>query len=212
MSERKCVKFLGITIDDKLKWDEHINTAKNRISRSFFAINRARQVLSKKHLSILYHSLVYPYLSYASTYDKYLSKLYVLQKKVVRTIAGANMKAHSEPIFKSLGILKLEDVHKLHVSKYVFTYIKNALPPPLMNIFTLMQDVHDHNTRHSNILKLKVEKTRTVVATKGIINMGPQIWNSVKQGMYFTNTQTFLLSLNGFSSWFKRDTLHSYSD
>ena len=40
----KCVKFLGVLIDEKLKWDEHTctTTVKQKISRPFFAINRAK--------------------------------------------------------------------------------------------------------------------------------------------------------------------------
>ena len=32
----KYTKFLGIYIDEKLKWDEHINVMKTKISKSFF--------------------------------------------------------------------------------------------------------------------------------------------------------------------------------
>ena len=54
----KCVKFLGVLIDEKLKWDEHIKTVKqNKINRSFFAINRAKHFLKRKNLVTLYYSL-----------------------------------------------------------------------------------------------------------------------------------------------------------
>ena len=32
----KCTKFLGLYIDDKLKWDEYINMMKKKILTSFF--------------------------------------------------------------------------------------------------------------------------------------------------------------------------------
>ena len=74
----KCAKFLGIYIDEKLKWDEHIYNMNKKISKSFFAIRKARHVLSRKHLTTLYYSLVYPYLAYGvtlwgSTYPTHLS-------------------------------------------------------------------------------------------------------------------------------------------
>ena len=62
-----CAKFLGIYIEEKLKWDEHIYNMNNKISKSFFAIRKARHVLSRKHLTTLYYSLVYPYLAYGVT-------------------------------------------------------------------------------------------------------------------------------------------------
>ena len=63
----KCVKLIGVLIDEKLKWDEHIKTVKQKINISFFAINRAKHFLKRKNLVTLYYSLVYPYLTYGIT-------------------------------------------------------------------------------------------------------------------------------------------------
>ena len=41
-----------------------INIVKKRIAKSFFNINKAKHVLNRKHLTILYYSLVYSYLTY----------------------------------------------------------------------------------------------------------------------------------------------------
>ena len=165
ISKVACVKFLGVHIDEKLKWDTHINIVKKRISRSFYAINKAKHVLNRKHLTILYYSLVYSYLTYGiiiwgSAYDTYLSKLIITQKKIIRAMTGASYKAHTEPLFKQLNILKLPDLYRLYVSKYMFAFINNSLPCNLLKIFTLAQDTRDHDTRHSKTLKLKIIKTR----------------------------------------------------
>ena len=90
----KCVKFLGLLIDENLKWDEHIQYIKNKISGSFHAINKVKYVIPRKHLTTFYYSLVYPYLTYGiilwgATYHVHMSKLIIAQKKIIRTIAGA---------------------------------------------------------------------------------------------------------------------------
>ena len=59
----KYTKFLGIYIDEKLKWDEHINVLKTKISKSFFAINKVKHILPRNMLTTLYYSLIYPYLT-----------------------------------------------------------------------------------------------------------------------------------------------------
>ena len=203
ISKAESVKFLGIYIDEKLKWDTHINIVKKRITKSFFAINKAKHVLNRKHLTILYYSLVYSYLTYGiivwgSAHDTYMSKLKITQKKIVRAITGAPYNAHSEPLFKLLNILKLTDLYKLHISKYMFSFINNLLPCPILEIFTLAQDTHEHGTRHSKTLKLKIKKTRTVVATKSIVNMGPVIWNSISYTLYYNSDLTHLISAKTF--------------
>ncbi len=66
---------------------------------------------------MIYNSLVYPYLSYGiviwgSAYKIHLDKLRIQQKKIIRRIHGAEYDAHSEPLFKSLKLLKLDDIYK----------------------------------------------------------------------------------------------------
>ena len=60
----KCAKFLPWYIDDKLQWDEHINMMNKKISPSFFAINKVKHIMPKRHLNTLYYSLIYPCLTY----------------------------------------------------------------------------------------------------------------------------------------------------
>ena len=66
-TQTKYGKFLGVLIDEELKWDEHIKIAKQKINRSFFAINQTEHILQRKHIITLYYSLVYPYLTYKIT-------------------------------------------------------------------------------------------------------------------------------------------------
>jgi len=215
--QKSCVKFLGVLIDEKLKWNEHVKIAKQKVSRSFYAINRAKHFLPRKHLITLYYSLVYPYLNYGitlwgATYDIYLKNLILIQKKIVRIIAGASYNEHSEPLFKKLKLLKLPDIYRLQISKYVLSFLHHIVPTQLNTIFNISKDTHEHSTRHSTALKLQMTKTRTVVATKCISNMGPLIWNALSVTLYTSNAHQTLVTLSGFSARFKRVTILEYSD
>ena len=55
------MKYLGVIIDHKLKWCEHV---KNKVSKGLGIIFRARAVLDQQCLLTLYNSFVYPYLIY----------------------------------------------------------------------------------------------------------------------------------------------------
>ena len=215
IQKTNCTKFLGLYIDDKLKWDEHINMMKKKISKSFFAINKVKNIMPKRHLSILYYSLIYPYLTYGiilwgAACQVHLSKLIIMQKKSVRIMTGAHYRAHSAPIFKHLHLLKLVDLSQLQVNKYVLSFIKGLLPSSLTHIFTLAQNQHGHNTRHSTGYQLMVKKTRTLVACQSIVRMGPQTWNFLSEEIYMRNS--LLISCAGFSFRFKRFTLEGYDD
>ena len=68
-NEVECVtrtKFLGVIIDNKLKWNDHITYVKSKISKTIGFFYKMRQYLGRKALVNLYYSLVFPYLIYCS--------------------------------------------------------------------------------------------------------------------------------------------------
>ena len=56
--------FLGIVLDDKLTWKNHINHIYAKISNVIGILYKTKQMLSSKSLLILYDSLIKPYFSY----------------------------------------------------------------------------------------------------------------------------------------------------
>ena len=54
------IKYLGLIIDHKLKWCEHISYVKNKVSKGLGIIFKARIYVDKKCLHSLYHSLFIP--------------------------------------------------------------------------------------------------------------------------------------------------------
>ena len=104
-------------LDKNLNWKSEISNVANKVSKSVVIIRKSSFYLSTKSLRTLYFSLVYPYffncnLVWASTN---LSRLVILQKRVVRTIAKPQCYAHTDPIFKNIGILKFYDIHLLQL-------------------------------------------------------------------------------------------------
>ena len=57
--------FLGITVDDKLNWKEHVNYISEKKSKSNGIINRLKTLLPKSALLTLYNTLVLPHLNYS---------------------------------------------------------------------------------------------------------------------------------------------------
>ena len=57
-------KFLGVFIDEKLNWSEYINKVNSKLSKCVSIIYKARELVSKDALIILYNSLFLPILSY----------------------------------------------------------------------------------------------------------------------------------------------------
>ena len=84
-------KFLGIIIDDKLKWIHHTSYIKNTISKGMCIILKARKIMKRKVLLQLYYSFVIPYLIYCveiwgNVSDIHLHQLITTQKKMLELL------------------------------------------------------------------------------------------------------------------------------
>ena len=76
-----------------------------------------------------------------------------LQKRVMRIITCSKYNAHSEPLFKELKLLKLEDIRKLQELKFYYKLVHKQLPSYFNCIsVTTINTVHQHNTRQSGNL------------------------------------------------------------
>ena len=58
------IKFLGVTVDNKLSWKYHIDNTCKTISRNIGIINKLKYHFSPSSLLMLYSSLILPYLNY----------------------------------------------------------------------------------------------------------------------------------------------------
>ena len=61
-----CTKFLGVIIDQKLLWHEHINYTQKKIAKGIAIVYKSKRFLSKKSMLQLYRSYINPYLIYCS--------------------------------------------------------------------------------------------------------------------------------------------------
>ena len=56
-------KFLGVMIDSKLNWKDHVAMVKSKLSKSIAIMRKAKHLLDRRSGMILYFSLFLPYLS-----------------------------------------------------------------------------------------------------------------------------------------------------
>ena len=131
-------------------------------------------------LKTIYYTLVYPYLTYGIIlweYITYLTKLFIIQKKIVRSILKRNYREHSHPLFTCLKLVKLNDVYELEIGKYMYNYVHRSLPHYLSDILTFTHDIHIHETRQSS--HIRPFTSLTVKSSNSFLCKGPVIWNII---------------------------------
>ena len=204
INEVKCTKFLGVIIDCDLLWKNHIDHICSKIAKNIGIMTKARSIFRSDTLVSLYYSFIYPYLSYCihvwgSTFHTYVNKIVVLQKRVIRLIAGVSRRTHSKPFFSSLGILEIEQVYFYNVGLFMYKQHHGWLP----QIFDKLKrnfEIHDHYTRQSNLLH--PPKPQTEYRKRSFNYQSIQIWNSIHKESFVN------LKIGTFKKHLKRYLLH----
>ena len=174
-------KFLGLKIDSKLNWHDHIKFVKSKLASAHYAINSVEHFLPRLHFRMLNNSIVKSHIEYGlllwgNTHKSYTNQIVVLQKKCIRAIMGVPYNAHSEPLFQHLKLMNFEQLLKYHLGKFMYLSINKQLPINL-DIFTRNNVLHDHQTRQRNEPHHFIR--RTSLASRCITFTGPSYWHSL---------------------------------
>ena len=189
--------FLGVILDENLTWKHHIANVARKISKSIGVIYKSSFCFPVTSLRTLYYNLVYPYLVYCasvwlSTYPTNLNRLVLLHKKFIRVISKMPFDAHTDPIFKSLQIMKLSESYFFQVGKFMFSYKIDMLPNVFKEMFLMTNQVHSYNTRNSNTFYLF--PARTNISPKFFDSLNNNIQSAATISLFKSRLQTFLLS------------------
>ena len=117
IERRTVARFLGVLIDDKLTFSQHISAIKSKMSRYTGALYRLKHILPLKARLTIFNSLVQSHLNYCSliwgsTNKSKIESLFSTQKKAVRAI----MPGHVNYFYNS-GILPTHTKTFINTSK-----------------------------------------------------------------------------------------------
>ena len=123
----ETAKYLGVMIDSKLNFQNHLKIIESKLSRGVGILYRLKAVLPREALCKIYFALFHPHLLYElvawwSTFPTYMSKLESLQNKAVKIIGGSTTRKSPTPFYCQLKILKLTDLYKFEIAKLVHDF------------------------------------------------------------------------------------------
>ena len=201
-------RLLGVMIDSKLQWEDHIKMIQGKLSRACGILYTLRNKVPRFIARILYMNIAYPYLLYGniiwnSCYNTKILKLISCQKRLVRTIMKKERNAHTEPLFKKLNLLKLKDINKYCTALYVYKAIHNHIYSPISFRF---RNVQQYGLRNNNNNYLQVPFVRLRHSQLFIHVNGPSLWNNIPLNLRLSRT------LNSFKHNLKKHYLESYGN
>ena len=121
IQEVDSANFFEIMVDNKLNWMELIKCISRKIAEGISIIIKARKSFESETLLNLYNALILPHISHGiqvwgTAASIYLHRIYVLQEKIVRIVCGVHPRTHTEPLYKSLNILNIDQIRDYSIA------------------------------------------------------------------------------------------------
>ena len=162
---------------------------------------KARRYLNYISFKNFYHAYIYPYLTYCIAVwgpasKCHLNSLFLLQKQIIRIMTISPYLVHTDPIFKNLTILPLDNFFIDRIGITMFKAEYELLPKSVIQMFSKNRDIHSHDTSNQNLF-------RVATGTKNFTFLSARIWNAI------VSKSNINVSLSQFKNILKIYLLHS---
>ena len=178
-------KSLGLIIDDRLSWSNHVKELCRNISSAIGALRRIRSLISQSTAVQIYNALIQPHFDYcAPVWDglsSYLcEKLQKLQNRAARVILQAKYEANSSLLLETLKWDRLSLRRKKQKATMMFKSLNGLAPVYLRDLFSERHT--DYDLRNS-FRMLNLPKPRTDYLKRSFGYSGALLWNSLPENI-----------------------------
>ena len=150
------IKYLGVYLDSTLSGKYHCQTLQPKLNRACGMLSKARHYVPEKELISLYYAIFSSHMNYGcqiwgQNMHPQFAKIITLQKRAMRIIKFADSEAHSDPLFKEMNVLRIQDLIKLQNCLFVHDFLNKKLPVCFDNYFETISDMHSKRTINSTL-------------------------------------------------------------
>ena len=188
-NHQEAVKVLGVYLHDGLNWQEHIDDLCKKLSIATYQIRKVVEMTDASTGKLLYYSNFHSRINYSIILwgsTPFLQRVFVAQKKVLRTIARLGPSEHCRPIFIEMKILTAPS---LYIYNCVM-YIKENLSK-----FDRQLDIHCYQTR-KDILRIPLHRLTTT--QRSVVYQGIKFYNAIGNKIKEQTSRQFGINLKAF--------------
>jgi hypothetical protein len=98
-------KFLGVTMNNTLSWNNHIDLIMKKLSKACYIIRNAKTYMSVSALKVIYYAFFRSVMSYGIIFrgnSLHSSIIFRIQKKAIRIMEGCGNRVLGRNLFKKL--------------------------------------------------------------------------------------------------------------
>ena len=169
------VTFLGLRIDRNINWKKHIEEILPKLSSACYVVRSMYYIGCIATLKMIYYAYFHSKLQYGIIFwgnSVESTRVFQLQKKIIRAMTGSNTRVSCRPLFKSLGIMTLPSQYILTLMRFLSQNIE---------MYVTNGSVHELNTR--NKLKLYVPNVNLSLRQKGVHYASIKIFNKLPKSI-----------------------------
>ena len=154
---QKSVGLFGITVDDRLCFDEHVSNICKKITNQFNVISRFRKLIPATVLLRLYKAFILPHFLYCSTVWHFCDcrnkdKIEMLNKRVLRVILNDKVSSYGD-LLQRIGHYSLSNKRIQNMLIIIFKCLHLEQYPQYLKELLSLRSV-DYSIRSTDILSL----------------------------------------------------------
>jgi hypothetical protein len=109
-------------MNNTLSWNNHIDLLMKKLSKACYVIRNAKTYMSASSLKMIYHAIFPAVMSYVIMFwgnSSHSTKIFRIQKKLIRIMEGSGYRDLCRDLFKKLQILPLTSQYILSLLVFV---------------------------------------------------------------------------------------------
>ena len=172
-------KYLGVYLDNKLSWNEHVQTLLTKLAKFAGLVYKIRNFTPRKIIMMLYNALVASYLRYGvrawgSCSPHIRNTLQIAQNKVIRAVLFLPNTSNVVGKLSELRVLNVENIYEHEVAKLIHSVLYKYNPSAFSDFFKLSS--HSYSTRLKEKSCFMTIKPKTDLGKKSLKFCGVKVW------------------------------------
>jgi hypothetical protein len=191
-------KYLGLHIDENLKFDSHINELIKKLSAKLSWFSRLRHIVTRDILILTYKTYIQPIIDYACTVwgcsNAYVNLIQRFQNRAARIVCSNFdiVNTRGEDLVRQLKWQTIQQRINYFLSTQMYNCIHGNAPDYLVNSIVMACEASDVNTRVNDTLNVQVPFCRTDIMKRSFIYRGSKVWNDIPRDIQeATNVKEF---------------------
>ena len=199
----ESVQYLGMLLDEKLYWHEHVDQICASLVKYFGIFNHIKNFVSKRIARQLYFAFIYSRIQYRiETYGtcakESLAKVQIMQNKMLKLLLKWDRRTPTDFVHYHLSILKINDMHTAKILSFVNECRSGRVPDIFVNYYKIRETGLNLRDRSS----LDIPWARTDMGLSRCDVKGARLWNNNLQAVnpllhkksFHTQVSKFLVS------------------